>query len=103
MLKLIDYLKDFKYLKRTTDQQPAVIGHVNYVIENINDIFKPVELVTVNEVANVFTIDNSKGEIFKLVASSTGSKTVNIINSTVGTLIIHYKKFMNLELIIEYF
>lgn len=92
MLKLIDYLNPKKYLVRETDQQPAIIGHVNYLINAIKEVVKPLEVISVAESSNVFTVDRSKGEIFKLVASSTGSKTVNIINPEVGTLIIHYKK-----------
>ena len=92
MLKLIDYLNPKKYLARETDQQPAIIGHINYLIAAVNNVIKPLNVISVTESSNTFVIDNSKGEIFKLVASSTGSKVVNIINPVVGTLIIHYKK-----------
>ena len=92
MLKLIDYLKPYKYLVRETDQQPAIIGHVNYLISAVNEVVKPLEIISVAESSNTFTVDRSKGEIFKLVASSTGSKVVNIVNPVVGTIIIHYKK-----------
>lgn len=87
MLKLIDYLKDYKYLKRSTDQQPAIIGHVNYLIEQLTS-----KVISVDEVAGTFTVDASKGDTFKLVASSTGAKTVTVINGSIGTIIIHYKK-----------
>jgi hypothetical protein len=92
MLKLIDYLNPRIYLVRETDQQPAIIGHVNYLINAVKEFIKPLEVISVAESANTFTVDRSKGEIFKLVASSTGSKVVNIIKPAVGTMIIHYKK-----------
>jgi hypothetical protein len=87
MLKLIDYLNPKRYLVRETDQQPAIIGHVNYLINQLQS-----EVVSVVDVANVFTIDASRGDTFKLVASSTGTKTVTITNGSVGPIIIHYKK-----------
>jgi hypothetical protein len=87
MLRLIDYLKPYKYLVRETDQQPAIIGHVNYLIEQLAS-----KVIAVPEVSGSFVVDASKGDTFKLVASSTGAKTVMIKNGSVGTIIIHYKK-----------
>jgi hypothetical protein len=87
MLKLIDYLNPKRYLVRETDQQPAIIGHVNYLINQLKS-----KVINVVDSADVFTIDASRGDTFKLVASSTGTKTVTITNGSVGTIIIHYKK-----------
>jgi hypothetical protein len=87
MLRLIDYLKPYKYLVRETDQQPAIIGHVNYLIEQLTS-----KVIAVPEVSGLFVVDASKGDTFKLVASSTGAKTVTVKNGSVGTIIIHYKK-----------
>ena len=68
---IIDYLNQGRYLKRVTDQQPAIQGHVNYVIEQLTgsgvvDI-TPTDstsvvtaYIPVDSNADTFTIDISK-------------------------------------------
>jgi hypothetical protein len=70
-MRIIDYLNQGRYLKRVTDQQPAIQGHVNYVIEQLAgsgavDI-TPTDssavvtaYIPVDSNADTFTIDISK-------------------------------------------
>lgn len=69
-MRIIDYLNQGRYLKRVTDQQPAIQGHVNYVIEQLTSGIVDItptdssEVVTayipVDSNADTFTIDISK-------------------------------------------
>ena len=70
-MRIIDYLNQGRYLKRVTDQQPAIQGHVNYVIEQLagsgavditptDSLAVVTAYIPVDSNADTFTIDISK-------------------------------------------
>ena len=71
-MRIIDYLNQGRYLKRVTDQQPAIQGHVNYVIEQLTSGIVDITPTDSSEVVTAYIPVDSNADTF--TAATTHAK-----------------------------